>query len=183
VSKASSPSIFRELIRFGKFRLGVSVVFSSIAGYLLGYQEFSWADTLLLTSGGLLVVAASNAFNQIYEVKQDGLMNRTKNRPLPSGTLTIRQAYYSAVLALMIGLVLLYSINTMSAFFGGLSVLLYTLVYTPLKAKTSLAVFVGAFPGAIPYMLGWVAARNDFDIETGTLFAQQFFGNSLIFGQ
>jgi protoheme IX farnesyltransferase len=175
VSKASSPSIFRELIRLGKFRLGVSVVFSSIAGYLLGYQEFSWADILLLTSGGLLVVAASNAFNQIYEVKQDGQMNRTKNRPLPSGTLTIRQAYYSAVLALMIGLVLLYSINTMSAFFGGLSVLLYTLVYTPLKAKTSLAVFVGAFPGAIPYMLGWVAARNDFDIETGTLFAQQFF--------
>ena len=175
MSKASSPSIFRELIRLGKFRLGVSVVFSSIAGYLLGYQEFSWADILLLTSGGLLVVAASNAFNQIYEVKQDGLMNRTKNRPLPSGTLTIRQAYYSAVLALLIGLVLLYSINTMSAFFGGLSVLLYALIYTPLKAKTSLAVFVGAFPGAIPYMLGWVAARNDFDIETGTLFAQQFF--------
>ena len=184
LSVQSKQSIyFRELIRLGKFRLGVSVVFSSIVGYLLGYQEFSWLDILLLTSGGLLVVAASNAFNQIYEVKQDGLMNRTKNRPLPSGTLTIRQAYYSAVIALMIGLVLLFSINTMSAFFGGLSVLLYALVYTPLKAKTSLAVFVGAFPGAIPYMLGWVAARNDFDIETGTLFAQQFFGNSLIFGQ
>jgi protoheme IX farnesyltransferase len=175
VSKASSPSIFRELIRLGKFRLGISVVFSSIAGYLLGYQEFSWLAILLLTSGGLMVVAASNAFNQIYEVKQDALMNRTKNRPLPSGTLTMRQAYYSAIIALFIGLGLLYSINTMSAFFGGLSVLLYTLVYTPLKAKSSLAVFIGAFPGAIPYMLGWVAARNDFDIETGTLFAQQFF--------
>lgn len=175
MSKASSPSIFRELIRLGKFRLGISVVFSSIAGYLLGYQEFSWLAILLLTSGGLMVVAASNAFNQIYEVKQDALMNRTKNRPLPSGTLTMRQAYYSAIIALFIGLGLLYSINTMSAFFGGLSVLLYTLVYTPLKAKSSLAVFIGAFPGAIPYMLGWVAARNDFDIETGTLFAQQFF--------
>jgi protoheme IX farnesyltransferase len=175
VSKASSPSIFRELIRLGKFRLGISVVFSSIAGYLLGYQVFSWLAILLLTSGGLMVVAASNAFNQIYEVKQDALMNRTKNRPLPSGTLTMRQAYYSAIIALFIGLGLLYSINTMSAFFGGLSVLLYALVYTPLKAKSSLAVFIGAFPGAIPYMLGWVAARNDFDIETGTLFAQQFF--------
>ena len=63
----------------------------------------------------------------------------------------------------------------MTAYFGALSVVLYTLVYTPLKAKTPLAVFVGAIPGAIPYMLGWVAARNDFDIETGTLFAQQFF--------
>ncbi|MAZ96144.1 MAG: protoheme IX farnesyltransferase [Flavobacteriales bacterium] len=173
--KKSNPSFIGELIRLGKFRLGVSVVFSSIAGYLLGYTAFSWTQTILLTSGGLLVVAASNAFNQIYEVKQDALMHRTKNRPLPAGTLTIRQAYFSAVIALLLGLILLYSINTMTAFFGGLSVVLYALIYTPLKARTSLAVFIGAFPGAIPYMLGWVAARNDFDIETGTLFAQQFF--------
>ncbi|MDC1022117.1 heme o synthase [Schleiferiaceae bacterium] len=173
--KKSNPSFIGELIRLGKFRLGVSVVFSSIAGYLLGYTAFSWTQTILLTSGGLLVVAASNAFNQIYEVKQDALMHRTKNRPLPAGTLTIRQAYFSAVLALLLGLILLYSINTMTAFFGGLSVVLYASIYTPLKARTSLAVFIGAFPGAIPYMLGWVAARNDFDIETGTLFAQQFF--------
>ena len=175
MSKKSNPSFIGELIRLGKFRLGVSVVFSSIAGYLLGYTAFSWTQTILLTSGGLLVVAASNAFNQIYEVKQDALMHRTKNRPLPAGTLTIRQAYFSAVIALLLGLILLYSINTMTAFFGGLSVVLYALIYTPLKARTSLAVFIGAFPGAIPYMLGWVAARNDFDIETGTLFAQQFF--------
>ncbi len=175
MSKKSNPSFIGELIRLGKFRLGVSVVFSSIAGYLLGYTAFSWTQTILLTSGGLLVVAASNAFNQIYEVKQDALMHRTKNRPLPAGTLTIRQAYFSAVIALLLGLILLYSINTMTAFFGGLSVVLYASIYTPLKARTSLAVFIGAFPGAIPYMLGWVAARNDFDIETGTLFAQQFF--------
>jgi protoheme IX farnesyltransferase len=123
----------------------------------------------------VLVVAASNAFNQIYEVEQDSQMNRTKNRPLPAGTLTIAQAYTAAISALLIGLFMLYSINVLSAFFGGISALLYAAVYTPLKARTSLAVFVGAFPGAIPYMLGWVAARNDFDIETGTLFAQQFF--------
>jgi len=77
--------------------------------------------------------------------------------------------------ALLLGLLLLYSINVLSAFFGGVSAFIYVIIYTPLKARTSLAVFVGAFPGAIPYMLGWVAARNDFDIETGTLFAQQFF--------
>lgn len=129
----------------------------------------------MLSAGGVLVVAASNAFNQIYEVEQDSLMNRTKNRPLPAGTLTIAQAYTAAISALLIGLFMLYSINVLSAFFGGISALLYAAVYTPLKARTSLAVFVGAFPGAIPYMLGWVAARNDFDIETGTLFAQQFF--------
>ena len=111
MSKKSNPSFIGELIRLGKFRLGVSVVFSSIAGYLLGYTAFSWTQTILLTSGGLLVVAASNAFNQIYEVKQDALMHRTKNRPLPAGTLTIRQAYFSAVIALLLGLILLYSIN------------------------------------------------------------------------
>ena len=174
MSKASNTSIFRELLRLGKFRLGVSVVFSSVAGYLLGYQEFSWEDIVFLISGGLLVVAASNAFNQIYEMNQDALMVRTKNRPLPAGTLTTIQANFAALMALLIGLIILYFINIMSAFFGALSVILYAFIYTPLKAKTSLAVFVGAFPGAIPYMLGWVAARNDFDIETGTLFAQQF---------
>lgn len=174
MSKSSNTSIFWELIRLGKFRLGASVVFSSVAGYLLGFQVFSWEDILLLISGGLLVVAASNAFNQIYEMNQDALMVRTKNRPLPAGTLTTIQANFAALMALLIGLIILYCINIMSAFFGALSVILYAFIYTPLKAKTSLAVFVGAFPGAIPYMLGWVAARNDFDIETGTLFAQQF---------
>ncbi|MEC8458809.1 MAG: heme o synthase [Bacteroidota bacterium] len=174
MSKSSNTSIFWELIRLGKFRLGASVVFSSVAGYLLGYQDFSWEDILLLISGGLLVVAASNAFNQIYEMNQDALMVRTKNRPLPAGTLTTLQANFAALMALLIGLIILCCINIMSAFFGALSVILYAFIYTPLKAKTSLAVFVGAFPGAIPYMLGWVAARNDFDIETGTLFAQQF---------
>jgi len=175
VSHEKKPSLFKEVVRLGKLRLGVSVVLSSIAGYLLGYQVFSWVEFLLLTFGGLLVVAASNAFNQIYEVEQDALMNRTKNRPLPSGTMTVSQAHTAAVLALLMGLFMLYSINVLSAFFGGLSAFLYAVIYTPLKARTSLAVFVGAFPGAIPYMLGWVAARNDFDIETGTLFAQQFF--------
>lgn len=153
----------------------MSVVLSSVAGYMLGYDEFSWTALSLLSVGGVLVVAASNAFNQIYEVKQDALMHRTKNRPLPAGTLSIAQAYTAAVLSLLVGLFMLYSINVLAAFFGGLSAFLYAVIYTPLKARTSLAVFVGAFPGAIPYMLGWVAARNDFDIETGTLFAQQFF--------
>lgn len=175
MSEVKKPTLFKEIVRLGKLRLGMSVVFSSVAGYLLGYQEFSWFDLIMLSAGGVLVVAASNAFNQIYEVEQDSLMNRTKNRPLPAGTLTVAQAYTAAISALLIGLFMLYSINVLSAFFGGISALLYAAVYTPLKARTSLAVFVGAFPGAIPYMLGWVAARNDFDIETGTLFAQQFF--------
>jgi protoheme IX farnesyltransferase len=175
VTAVASSSLLKEVIRLGKLRLSTSVVFSSLVGYLLGYQSFDWLILLLLIVGGICVVAASNAFNQIYEKEQDALMNRTKNRPIPSGTLTLTQAYTAAFILLTIGLLCLYFINSLTAIFGAISVVLYALVYTPMKAKTPLAVFVGAIPGAIPYMLGWVAARNDFDIETGTLFAQQFF--------
>ncbi|MEJ6566888.1 MAG: heme o synthase [Flavobacteriales bacterium] len=175
MTAVASSSLLKEVIRLGKLRLSTSVVFSSLVGYLLGYQSFDWLILLLLIVGGICVVAASNAFNQIYEKEQDALMNRTKNRPIPSGTLTLTQAYTAAFILLTIGLLCLYFINSLTAIFGAISVVLYALVYTPMKAKTPLAVFVGAIPGAIPYMLGWVAARNDFDIETGTLFAQQFF--------
>jgi protoheme IX farnesyltransferase len=168
-------SLIKEVIRLGKLRLSTSVVFSSVAGYLLGYQVFNWVHFFLLIIGGITVVAASNALNQMYEKDRDALMNRTKNRPLPLGTMSMRQAWITSIILLAIGLSALYVINPMTSYFGALSVVLYAIVYTPLKARTPMAVFVGAFPGAIPYMLGWVAARNDFDIETGTLFAQQFF--------
>ena len=160
----SKPSFIKEALRLGKLRLSTSVVFSSVAGYFLGMEVFSWVKLLLLIFGGITVVAASNAYNQIYEKDRDALMNRTKGRPLPLGTLSLREAWFIATFLLAVGLWALYVINPMTAYFGALSVVLYTLVYTPLKAKTPLAVFVGAIHGAIPYMLGWVAARNDFDI-------------------
>lgn len=168
-------SFIKEVIRLSKLRLSTSVVFSSVAGYILGFRSFNWTHFILLIIGGITVVAASNALNQMYEKDRDALMKRTRNRPLPLGTLSMRQACMVSMLLLLIGLSALYYINPMTAYFGALSVIMYALVYTPLKARTPMAVFVGAFPGAIPYMLGWVAARNDFDIETGTLFAQQFF--------
>jgi protoheme IX farnesyltransferase len=175
LSNSNETSLIKEVIRLGKLRLSTSVVFSSVAGYILGFQEFNWVHFLLLIIGGITVVAASNALNQMYEKDRDALMNRTKNRPLPLGTMSMRQAWITSIILLAIGLSALYVINPMTSYFGALSVVLYAVVYTPLKARTPMAVFVGAFPGAIPYMLGWVAARNDFDIETGTLFAQQFF--------
>lgn len=175
MSQTTAPSFFKEALRLGKLRLSTSVVFSSAAGYLLGYETFDWVQFLLLIFGGITVVASSNALNQMYEKNKDALMDRTKNRPLPLGTLSMTQALLIALFWLLVGLAALYVVNPMTAGFGALSVVLYAFVYTPLKAVTPLAVFVGAFPGAIPYMLGWVAARNDFDIETGTLFAQQFF--------
>jgi len=121
------------------------------------------------------MVGASNAYNQIIEKDLDALMNRTKNRPIPSGRMSVNKALAIAVTLTVLGVVSLYILNPKTAMFGAISIFLYTSVYTPLKTKTPLAVFVGAFPGAIPFMLGWVAATGNFGIEAGTLFMIQFF--------
>lgn len=163
-----------DYLLLGKIRLSFSVVFSAIAGYLLGAETIVWLEVLLLSIGGILVVTASNGFNQILEKDRDGYMDRTKNRPLPSMRMTVLNAFSFSAISMVLGLAMLYLINPLSAFFGGLSIFIYVLVYTPLKAYSSLAVFVGAIPGAIPFMLGWVAATNQFGIESGALFALQF---------
>jgi len=166
---------FKEITKAG---LAISVVFSSIVGYLLGVSDefpFSWMTFILLGVGGYCMVGASNVFNQIIEKDLDALMDRTKNRPLPSGRTTKQNAFILGTVLTLIGLGILYSINPKTAMFGAISIFLYTSVYTPLKTVTPLSVFVGAFPGAIPFMLGWVAATNNFGIEAGTLFLIQFF--------
>lgn len=163
---------FKEIT---KVRLAVSVVFSSVAGYFLGAEQISFLSVALLIVGGYCLVGASNAFNQVIEKDLDALMNRTKNRPIPAGRMGINTALAIAVSMTFLGIVLLYILNPKTAMFGSISIFLYTCVYTPLKTKTPLSVFVGAFPGAIPFMLGWVAATNEFGIEPGTLFMIQFF--------
>lgn len=156
-------------------RLALSVVFSSLAGYLLGVDVVNYKTLVLLAFGGYFMVGASNAFNQIIEKDLDALMHRTKNRPIPSGRMSVTTAFIIACIFTVLGIVVLYTINKQTAMFGAISIFLYTCVYTPLKTKTPLAVFVGAIPGAIPFMLGWVAATDNFGIEPGTLFALQFF--------
>ena len=158
-----------------KLRLSVSVVFSSVAGYLLGAAEVDFMILLLLCIGGYCMVGASNVYNQIMERDLDSLMDRTKNRPIPAGRMSIAAALSIAVILTIVGITVLYSINPQTAMFGAISIFIYVFLYTPLKTKTPLSVFVGAFPGAIPFMLGWVAATNDFGIEPGTLFMIQFF--------
>lgn len=166
---------FADFKEITKARLAVSVVFSSIAGYFLGAVEISFTSVLLLAFGGYCMVGASNAYNQIIEKDLDALMSRTRNRPIPSGRMSVNTAMAIAVLMTILGIVALYFLNPKTAMFGAISIFLYTSVYTPLKTKTPLAVFVGAFPGAIPFMLGWVAATDHFGIEPGTLFMIQFF--------
>ncbi len=170
--KVSAIQDFKEIT---KMRLALSVVFSSVAGYLLGVETVSWTTLLLLALGGYLMVGASNAFNQIIERDLDGLMDRTKNRPIPSGRMTVQTAFTIASLFTIVGIIVLYIINPQTAMFGAISIFMYVSLYTPLKTKTPLSVFVGAFPGAIPFMLGWVAASGSFGIEPGTLFMVQFF--------
>jgi len=138
-------------------------------------HSFDWMVLLKLAVGGYCMVGASNAFNQVIEKDLDSLMDRTKNRPVPAGRMSQTTALIIASLLTVVGIALLYTINPKTAMFGAVSIFLYTSVYTPLKTMTSLSVFVGAFPGAIPFMLGWVAATGEFGIEAGTLFLIQFF--------
>lgn len=171
----SNPSRLQDFGAITKVRLSVSVVFSSIAGYLLGAEVIDPLIILMLAFGGYFMVGASNAYNQIIERDLDALMDRTKNRPIPAGRMSVQTAFIIATLFTIAGLTVLYIINPKTALFGAISIFMYVSLYTPLKTKTPLSVFVGAFPGAIPFMLGWVAASNSFGIEPGTLFMIQFF--------
>lgn len=163
---------FKQLTKVG---LSLSVVFSSIAGYLLAAEIVDVLILIQLAIGGYFMVGASNAFNQVIEKDTDSLMKRTMNRPLPTGRMSVSTALTIAFSFTILGIAILYNINAKSALFGAISIFLYTSVYTPLKSVTPLAVFVGAIPGAIPFMLGWVAATNQFGIEAGFLFLIQFF--------
>lgn len=166
---------FDDLKQLTKFGLSVSVVFSSIAGYLLAVDQIDWKVLFFLAIGGYCMVGASNAFNQIIERGPDALMKRTMDRPVPTGRISVNMAMVIAVTLTILGVVILYGINEKTALFGAISIFLYTSAYTPLKPVTPLSVFVGAIPGAIPFMLGWVAATGEFGIEPGMLFLIQFF--------
>ena len=174
-SPSNVHSMLRNFTEITKFRLSISVLFSSVAGYLLGADNIDFFVLFLLCVGGYAMVGASNVFNQIVERDLDSLMDRTKDRPLPAGRMSVRSAFILGVILTVLGIGVLYSINPITAMFGAVSIFMYVSLYTPLKTKTPLSVFVGAFPGAIPFMLGWVAATGSFGVEPGTLFMIQFF--------
>ncbi|WP_088324291.1 heme o synthase [Polaribacter tangerinus] len=173
--KMSIQRIFSDFKQLTKVGLSLSVVFTSLTGYLLAVETVNYFTLFLLAIGGFFMVGASNAYNQIIEKDTDAIMKRTQNRPLPTGRMSVNTALTVAILFTISGIAILYSINPKSALFGAISIFLYACVYTPLKAITPLTVFVGAIPGAIPFMLGWVAATNNFGIEAGFLFMIQFF--------
>lgn len=171
-----------EYAQFTKLRLSSLVVFSAVIGYVIGVQELNrpvnWLEMTMLFLGGFLVTGASNGFNQVIEREYDKLMPRTATRPLPTGKMTVSEGITVATTFAIIGATLLFVfVNPLSAILSIIALLLYVCAYTPLKRVTPWAVFVGAFPGAVPPMLGWVAASEGFGfIGTNALllFAVQF---------
>ena len=166
---------FSSFIEITKLRLSVSVVFSSVISYLIGMSEFDFEIFTYLVVGGLMMVSASNIFNQVIERDLDALMQRTKGRPLPMGQISVNNALILGFTFVIAGLTFLYIISPLCAMLGAISIFIYACVYTPLKLITPLSVFVGAIPGAIPFMLGWVAATNELGVEALALFLMQFF--------
>jgi protoheme IX farnesyltransferase len=172
-SIAVHPSKFKTYLVFIKFRLSFLVILSAISGYLFaGGTDLTELSMLII--GGILVTGASNGANQIWEQHLDKLMNRTNRRPLPQGLMSKNEAYFIVTLSLIIGITLLYMINFYSALLGLFAFVSYVFIYTPLKQVSPWAVFVGAFPGAIPPFLGAIAATNDFGLLPGVLFFVQF---------
>lgn len=154
------------------------VVFSSVVAYIIiPGQSIAWNKLLLLFLGGTLVTAAANAGNEILERQTDKLMRRTMTRPLPDARMGITEAILFCTCTLLIGLFILYTyFNTLSAVLSLVSFVLYVFVYTPLKKITPISVLVGAFPGSLPCLIGWVAGTNNmFTLAAWTLFIIQFF--------
>ena len=167
----------KDLIALLKLRLATLVVISAALGYVLatGTGHIEWSAFIALLIGGFMVTGGSNGLNQYFERESDVFMERTKDRPLPSGRLSPMTALVFSSVVGALGLLLLLVFTNFNAFILGLSALVsYAFIYTPLKKKTPWAVFVGAFPGAIPPMLGWIAATGEFGLEPGALFAIQF---------
>ncbi|MGF1566111.1 MAG: heme o synthase [Flavobacteriales bacterium] len=171
----STHSKVKDLAAFFKIRLTLIVVLSSVLGYFMGTPSTDFTQLLALIIGGTLLTGASNGFNQVWERDLDRLMSRTMNRPLPTGRMSVPEGLVIAFISGAAGIITLwYFLNTLSGILGAIALFFYVFLYTPMKQKSGLAVFIGAFPGAIPPMLGYVAATGQFGLEPGLLFATQF---------
>ena len=159
-----------------KPRLSFLVAFSSGFGYILASSgQLNWGNLLLLSLGGMLVSGASVTINQIIEKEYDAVMNRTKNRPIPTGRISEKEAAVYSFVVAVVGLFILYLwTNPLTVVLSLASLILYSFVYTPMKRVGPIAVFIGAIPGALPPLLGWVAATGVISFEALIIFGIQF---------
>lgn len=162
-TEAAAYSRFSAFVKLTKYRLAALVVFSAVITYFTVAETVDYKQVIALSLGGFMVTAAANGFNMIIEKDLDKLMDRTKNRPLPTGKLNVAESFIFCAGVGIGGTVLLWIFtNPLSGILGFVSMILYALVYTPLKRITPFSVFVGAFPGALPTLIGAVAATPDF---------------------
>lgn len=160
---------------FTKMRLASLVVFSAVVSYLYAAPSIDFFKLFVLSIGGFLVTGAANGMNQIIEKDYDKLMDRTVDRPIPSGQMSVREGLLLVAISGTLGIIMLwYFLNPLSGLLGAFAMLLYAGVYTPLKRISSWSVIVGAFPGAIPPLLGYVAVTGQFGLVPGVLFLIQF---------
>lgn len=160
-----------------KFTLSFTVVFSCVICYLLAPKvvEYDWIMILLLFLAGMLITGSANAINQAVEKDTDALMQRTAKRPVANGNMSQQEAYTFAFIAGVVGVGMMwYFFNLSSALVSAFSLFLYAFIYTPLKKINSIAVLVGALPGALPCLIGWVAGNDDFSLGGWVLFGMQF---------
>ncbi len=160
-----------------KFTLSFTVVFTCVICYMLApkVMAYDWSMILLLTFAGLCITGSANAINQAVEKDTDALMKRTANRPVASGRMTQQTAYNFAIITGILGVAIMWKyFNFSSALLSAFSLFLYAFIYTPLKKINSIAVLVGAFPGALPCLIGWVAGNDDFAYAGWALFLIQF---------
>ena len=166
----------KDYMALVKLRLSLLVVFSSLMGYLYASSaNVDWVTLVALLIGGFLVTAASNAFNQVYEIDIDAQMNRTKDRPIPAGRMSATEGMIAGFIMSIVGFVILLNyVNPACAIMGALSLLCYVFAYTPLKRISHIATLVGAIPGAMPFVIGWFAFGGQFQFEVLVLFLIQF---------
>lgn len=176
IARPTTGEKVRSFVELMKPRLSLLVAFSSGFGYILANTgQVDWFKLMLLSVGGIMVSGASIAINQVIERDYDALMKRTKQRPLPTGRVSRKEATAFAVLCLATGLALLwFSTNVLTVFLSFLSMVLYSFVYTPLKRVGPIAVFVGAIPGALPPLIGWAGATGLITYEALIIFGIQF---------
>lgn len=167
----------KDYAALSKFTLSFTVVFSCVVCYLIAPKVvlYDWGMIVLLFVAGMFVTGSANAINQAAEKHTDALMKRTASRPVAAGRMSVTEAYTFAAVTGIIGVIMMwYFFNLSSALLSAFSLFIYAFIYTPLKTKNSVAVLVGAFPGALPCLIGWVAGQDDFSVGGWILFGIQF---------
>lgn len=165
----------RAYVQLLKFRLSLLVAFSCAFGFVLASANTDLYTLLMLFTGGFLLSGASVTINQVIEKDYDKLMTRTMNRPIPTGRVSVQEAIIFSIVCFVLSIAILAACsNILTVVLSIVSMILYCFVYTPLKRVGSIAVFVGAIPGALPPLLGWVAATGTISYEALLIFGIQF---------